>query len=77
MYRLIHISFVLAATTLAASCTLGKNYERPDVQTPSTFRSASGQPSAASLADLQWFELFRDDALIWRFRRSDHRLDDR
>ena len=64
MYRLIHISFVLAATTLAASCTLGKNYQRPDVQTPSTYRGASGQPSAASLADLQWFELFRDDALI-------------
>ena len=49
---------------MAAACTLGKNYQRPDVQTPSTFRSASGQPSAASLADLQWFELFRDDALI-------------
>lgn len=63
MSRLIHISFILAVTTLAASCTLGKNYERPDVQTPSTYRLASGQPSAASLADLQWFELFRDDAL--------------
>jgi len=51
----------LAAT---ASCTLGKNYARPDVQTPSTYRGASGQPSAASLADLQWFELFRDDTLV-------------
>jgi outer membrane protein, multidrug efflux system len=64
VFRLIHISFILALATLAASCTLGKNYQRPDVQTPSTYRSASGQPSAASLADLQWFELFRDDALI-------------
>jgi multidrug efflux system outer membrane protein len=51
----------LAAT---ASCTLGKNYARPDVQTPSTYRGAWGQPSAASLADLQWFELFRDDTLV-------------
>jgi outer membrane protein, multidrug efflux system len=64
VFRLIHISFILALATLAASCTLGKNYQRPDVQTPSTYRSALGQPSAASLADLQWFELFRDDALI-------------
>jgi NodT family efflux transporter outer membrane factor (OMF) lipoprotein len=64
VFRLIHISFILALATLAASCTLGKNYQRPDVHTPSTYRSASGQPSAASLADLQWFELFRDDALI-------------
>jgi multidrug efflux system outer membrane protein len=52
----------LAATT--ASCTLGKNYARPDVRTPSTYRGASGQQSAASLADLQWFELFRDDTLV-------------
>jgi NodT family efflux transporter outer membrane factor (OMF) lipoprotein len=64
VFRLIHISLILVLATLAASCTLGKNYQRPDVQTPSTYRSASGQPSAASLADLQWFELFRDDALI-------------
>jgi NodT family efflux transporter outer membrane factor (OMF) lipoprotein len=62
--RLIHISFIVALAISAASCTLGRNYQRPDVQTPSTYRSASGQPSAASLADLQWFELFRDDALI-------------
>lgn len=63
MFRLIRISFILALAA-TASCTLGKNYARPDVQTPSTYRGASGQPSAASLADLQWFELFRDDTLV-------------
>ena len=64
MFRLIHISFVLLLAATTASCTLGKNYARPDVRTPSTYRGASGQQSAASLADLQWFELFRDDALV-------------
>ena len=64
MFRLIHISFVLLLVATTASCTLGKNYARPDVRTPSTYRGASGQQSAASLADLQWFELFRDDALV-------------
>ena len=64
MFRLIHISFVLALAATTASCTLGKNYARPDVRTPSTYRGASGQQSAASLADLQWFELFRDDTLV-------------
>jgi outer membrane protein TolC len=64
VFRLIHTSFILVLVATAASCTLGKNYERPDVRTPSTYRAAPGQPSAASLADLQWFELFRDDALV-------------
>ena len=64
MFRLIHISFILVLAATTASCTLGKNYARPDVRTPSTYRGVSGQPSAASLADLQWFELFRDDTLV-------------
>ena len=64
MPRFIHISFILIVVATTASCTLGKNYARPDVQTPSTYRGASGQPSAASLADLPWFELFRDETLV-------------
>jgi multidrug efflux system outer membrane protein len=53
--------FVVAA--LAASCTLGRDYKRPAIETPSTYRSAPAETSAASLADLQWFELFRDETL--------------
>jgi len=50
----------------AASCTLGPNYRRPNVAVPSTFRDAAPlapQPDAASLADVEWFDLFKDDAL--------------
>ena len=48
---------------MAAACTLGRNYQRPDVQAPATYRSALSPATAASLADVQWFDLFRDDAL--------------
>ncbi len=50
------------AGALVASCTLGPNYKRPVVQTPATFRGAAA-PTAESLADLKWFDLFRDDTL--------------
>jgi multidrug efflux system outer membrane protein len=54
---------VLAATLLA-SCTLGPNYKRPVIPTPDAHRGAAEPAgSTASLADLQWFELFRDDTL--------------
>jgi multidrug efflux system outer membrane protein len=45
------------------SCTLGPNYKRPVVQTPADFRGASGAAGAESLADLKWFDVFRDDEL--------------
>jgi NodT family efflux transporter outer membrane factor (OMF) lipoprotein len=56
-------ALTLLGGALLASCTLGPNYKRPVVQTPSAFRSASDPAGAASLADLKWFEVFRDDAL--------------
>ena len=63
MFRFVRAPFVLIAGVFFASCTLGENYKRPAIQTPSAYRSASSEISAASLADLQWFELFRDDTL--------------
>jgi multidrug efflux system outer membrane protein len=54
----------LAAALVAAACTLGPNYKRPVVAVPDTHRGASEPAgSAASIADLQWFELFRDETL--------------
>jgi NodT family efflux transporter outer membrane factor (OMF) lipoprotein len=54
---------VLLGGFMLASCTLGPDYKRPIVQPPTQFRYASGTATAESLADLKWFELFRDDAL--------------
>jgi NodT family efflux transporter outer membrane factor (OMF) lipoprotein len=52
--------------TLLAGCMLGPDYQRPTLPLPAQYRDAEPPaPSreAFSLADLQWFELFRDDSL--------------
>jgi len=62
--RRILIAVVLAAILLAG-CTVGPNYHRPAVQTPQTYRAPTPMPApeAASLADLKWFEVFKDEKL--------------
>ncbi len=62
MSRFNRVSLVLFAAVFAASCTFGPNYKRPLVETPPAFRGAAAT-TAESLADLKWFELFRDDTL--------------
>lgn len=59
------VAVAVLAAVISASCTMGPNYKRPIVETPSAFRGAdpAAVPSAQSLADLKWFELFRDDTL--------------
>src|SRR5882724_5157702 len=50
---------------LLAGCVVGPNYKRPAMQTPSAFR-APAPPAAtdpASLADLKWWEVFKDEKL--------------
>jgi multidrug efflux system outer membrane protein len=58
------IPAVLLAAVLAG-CTVGPNYHRPAVQTPSSFRAPTPMPpnESASLADLKWFEVFKDEKL--------------
>jgi NodT family efflux transporter outer membrane factor (OMF) lipoprotein len=54
----------LLSGALLTSCTLGPNYTRPAVATPSAHRgAAAAEASAESLADLKWFDLFRDETL--------------
>jgi multidrug efflux system outer membrane protein len=53
----------LAAFTSA--CTVGPNYHRPPIQPPSTFRAPEplDPQKAESLADLKWFDVFKDEQL--------------
>jgi NodT family efflux transporter outer membrane factor (OMF) lipoprotein len=55
----------VAAAVALAGCTLGPNYKRPLVKTPDNFRAPDPLPpqQATSLADLKWFELFKDEKL--------------
>src|SRR5580693_10570846 len=50
---------------LCAGCTVGPNYKRPVVPVPANFRAPERLPpcQASSLADLKWFEVFKDDKL--------------
>lgn len=61
--RLGSLTLPLAALWSAGSCAVGPNYRSPEVPLPGAFRGAPVQESAASIADLPWWELFRDDAL--------------
>ena len=63
--------FIVLATLLTG-CAVGPDYHRPAVQTPSTFRAPTPQltPEAASLADLKWWEVFKDEKLQELIRAS-------
>jgi outer membrane protein, multidrug efflux system len=54
------------AAGLVTGCTVGPNYRRPAVTTPDVFRGSAATPPPAdltSLADLKWFDVFKDDQL--------------
>jgi len=50
---------------LLTGCTVGPDYQRPKVAIPVNFRAPSPLPAdeAASIGDLKWFEVFRDESL--------------
>src|SRR6266481_4273476 len=62
---------VALVVILSSACAVGPNYHRPAVQIPENFRAAEtmatlaplSPPKAESLADLKWFEVFKDDKL--------------
>lgn len=56
--------FLLLTALLYAGCAVGPNYRRPSISTPSAFRAPEPVPSQeASIADLKWFEVFKDPEL--------------
>jgi outer membrane protein, multidrug efflux system len=49
-----------------AGCTVGPKYQRPGVKSPGVFRGTpdpTSAPDPNSLADLKWFEVFKDSQL--------------
>jgi multidrug efflux system outer membrane protein len=59
-----HCALLAALSTALFACALGPNYERPETEIPAEFRAALDAPEAASLADLPWWEIFDDPALV-------------
>src|ERR1700687_1698287 len=56
---------VVLLAVFSTACAVGPNYHRPTVQIPDKFRAPEPLPApkAESLADLKWFEVFKDDKL--------------
>jgi multidrug efflux system outer membrane protein len=54
---------IVASTGLLAGCAVGPDYKRPTTTPPETFRGQTDPETAASLADLPWWEAFRDPTL--------------
>ena len=52
----------VALVAAALGCAIGPDYERPALPEPPAFRDQAEE--TASLADLPWWEVFRDDALV-------------
>jgi outer membrane protein, multidrug efflux system len=62
----IRLMTITLMVSLLPGCTLGPKYRRPAVKAPEVFRgSADATPTSdlTSLADLKWFELFKDPQL--------------
>jgi NodT family efflux transporter outer membrane factor (OMF) lipoprotein len=58
-------SLLVLIAGLCAGCAVGPIYKRPTTAVPATFRAPEPLPpdQAASLADLKWFDVFKDDKL--------------
>src|SRR5215469_15655118 len=58
-------NIIIVFTLFLTACAVGPDYHRPVVQIPENFRAPAPLPSeqAESLADLKWFEVFKDEEL--------------
>jgi multidrug efflux system outer membrane protein len=61
----MHTKLVLLVPLLVplSGCMVGPKYARPKVNAPAAFRGVEGAAQQASLADLPWWDLFKDDQL--------------
>lgn len=48
---------------LSSGCAVGPSYQRPKVNVPTEYRDAEKSTQQASIADLPWWEVFKDERL--------------
>jgi multidrug efflux system outer membrane protein len=55
--------FLFPVAFFVTSCAVGPNYKRPTAAVPADFRGGEGASQQASIADLPWWEVFKDERL--------------
>lgn len=55
-------SIAISLAALLSACAIGPDYQRPDIDSPNSFRGGDGA-DAESIADLQWWEVYQDARL--------------
>jgi multidrug efflux system outer membrane protein len=61
---------LIAAIWVFPACAVGPKYQRPDTATPKEFRFVVGPQEAASIADLPWWEMYKDPILLGLLREA-------
>lgn len=64
----IHALPLLAVALLAGGCAIGPDAKRPDMTMPSAWREAT--PVGEAVANLPWWEVFRDESLSTLIRTA-------
>lgn len=54
-------ALLLGVSSVMAACTLGPDYQRPEIETPEDYLQSFDE--GASLANLAWWDLFEDEVL--------------
>jgi multidrug efflux system outer membrane protein len=67
--RLANLAGPAAAALVLAGCAVGPNYKRPAVDAPAAYRGQEGT-DGKSLADLAWWDVYRDPRLTDLIRRA-------
>jgi multidrug efflux system outer membrane protein len=57
------LTISIGGMALLFGCAVGPNYKQPAVASPSNFRSAPSNVTTNSLADLPWWDIYRDKTL--------------
>lgn len=58
-----HLSLFILGAFCFFGCALGPDYRRPAINAPDNFRSAVTPAEQRSLADLPWWQIFKDETL--------------
>jgi outer membrane protein TolC len=54
---------IAGLAALLSACAVGPSYKQPNVPAPVQFRGATQAETAESIADVQWADVYSDEAL--------------